>query len=559
MKKKFLAAVSLLVAIVMSFSLFACRKDGSSDVPQGPLTSDKAAESVGSLLTDSYIGTAKLKLSSKLNEEGEEYSVDFEKRGDKLKMTVDTSETIFDLKTGYFYKKTAAGYTGEQAIDAGVIDYYVDLFKASVSGADLSSEADMPSFVSYDESTGVLKVDIDAEDAVNEFLKPLSDAAASDTATLEDLLNEYLKVYGKYLGVTDTDNVTVSSLLDTAGALIVTNKDVKLGALIDAAEAANEDLDVKATIKELGASFGVTVTDTMYNLIRNRKIGEMVVSVATYIGGLQGLEDISPMDVVNAILFDTADTADIAQSLTVLKTMAIGVLRGYKVKDLVEMLGSMGNPVLNALYSVIKNSVQFTALDFKAEVKFDADFNVSKLTIDAKAAHNYTGTPINGALLLSDNDYTCKAELEITEYTDETAPFEMTFAPTAGISEEEELSAIVADNVNADVKVYFETFGKSVAVSDLETYYLTNDYNVAALTGASATYDAATSTFTVPASLIKSAIAKTDFAGAIVISGSTGGSNTVSVVISVAPSDPEEAQSQFVEQLITVITQILPM
>ncbi|MCM1367907.1 MAG: hypothetical protein NC184_03750 [Roseburia sp.] len=559
MKKKILAIISLLVAFVMSFSLFACRKDdGGSDVPDGPLTLDKAIGSVESFLTDSYIGTAKVKLTSKNNTTGTEYSADFEKRGDKVKLAYDSTERIVDVKTGYMYAKQTGGWVGAQMFAAGTVDYYAWLAGALVGDITSTDAAELPSFMTYDDSTGILKVEIDAEKTVNDFLAPLSTVAASDTATLETLVNEYIKVYGTSLGLESTDGVTLSTLIDTLGALITTNKDIKLGALIDAAESADADLDVKSTIKELGASFGINVTDTMYNLIRNRKVGEMVVSVATYIGGLDNIHDISPMDVINAVLFDTADVSgtNVADSVAGLKTMLIGILQSFRAKEVLAMLESIDNPALASLCAVIKNSVEFTALDFTMEIKFDADFNVSKITVDAKAAHDFTGTATD--LLLSDNDFACQAELEITEYTDNTAPFDMTFVPAAAISDDELITVVVADNVSSDVKVYFETYGNTVAVSNITAMYFTGS-GYSALTNSGITYDADTTSFNVPASLITTTAAKNDFGGAIVMSALTGTDSEVTVYISVAPGDVEEAQSFVVENLMSIIMRFLPL
>lgn len=564
MKKRFLSAIALIIAFVMSFSLLACRSGkGGSNVPDGPLTVGKATSSIEALFNNSYTGSANVKLSSKANADGTTYTADFEKRGDQVKFVYDSTETIVDFATGYVYSKAADGYVAQQMLQAGAVDYYLMLYKSALKDVDLTAEANSVEGFNYDESTGTLKISVDAKTIVNALLAPIENAANSDTATLEDLIDAYIEVFVGMSGVDTAADLTLESIVDTVSALLVMNKDVTIGTLITLVEASNPDINVKETLKEIGAEYGFVITDTMYNLIRARKLGDMTVATVNYINSLDNIHDINAAELVNALLFEQASSDNLAEVLGGLKTTLFGMLRGYKVKEVVEMLNGEDNPVaLKLLYAVIKNSVQFTALNAEITVVFDADFNVVKFGIVANAAHNYNKSGMNFSVL-ADNDYRFEAEIAVDEYTDNDTPFDINFSASATI--EDELNAVVPDNAKSDVKVYYEACGKSISVTNISAVYYTEDgtvrplYDPSESNASAVTYDATTSTFTFPIALIKSAMAKNDFTGAIYVTGDVGEDQEVVVILGVVASDLEEAAYNIGNDLVNIIFEYLPI
>ncbi len=505
MKKKLLAVVSLLVAFVMSFCLLACGekdngKGGNSNEPP-KLTGTTIENAVGDIANAK---TLELDLTASVGSDKnktEEVGGKVVISGNKLKYTDDgTSQEayIYDFDTSYGYMIGEDGkcHYVDQAMPAGVMSYAYDVISSELGGSDATVDfSGVEEKFVYDETYGGFVLSADLKDYVNSVLKFAQDAYEGDM-TLLDIADTLLKQ------MTEEENVSLEVLAAyICGEGFDTVKVMTLSQLLgeNANETFNQLFDVA---KEAGLEF----TAAQKTAIKNRKIGELLAGVMAIAPTLEESE-VDPEVILNALFFDEVSDKQIEAVASYLETAvdkAIAFLKETKFRDVIAeapatiqaMVKTKGFAIteLSAWLGVKVENNKFT------EVKFAG-----------KVSHNYSGTEYKDAEFVGDNNYAVNITVGIdtkdtaTDFTVEYAT-DVEFTPA--------ITVIVKGYEKGDCKVYFETAGKEITVSDMMVMFADVSSQLPAeVADAGVTFDAETSSFVIPEKTIASVVEKCKTSG----------------------------------------------
>ena len=506
MKKRFVSILSILLAFVLCFALAACGNDGvgkggNSGNGGGNgggntevVTAAEASTQVEKLISaEGYSGVLTLSADTK-NTEALTLVVNIKKLGDKLKLNVGAESYIADLKTGYIYMQDGEDVYYRQVLPAGLLDYLPRLLAAN--DVDFNIESMMPE---YDAATKSMTCEFDYAQDVNDVVTPVYDAYKYNK-TVKALLD----VYAAQL----TDN-----LLDFNGVCL----------LIDMAVEKYKNDTVADAVKKMSAvpQLGGLAAKIPAELIQkcgDRKIGEMIIGVYDYVMALMAEnmpataddmpEDPTPGEpdstihqtlapkeiidgLVDALLNNPVDMSTFDAKYAELKNL-IQVPLAYNVKDLIDAVTAD----MPGVKTIIEKSVKLTKLGGKFALKFDENKTLTDIGLELGISHNYTGTPINGLQVLSDNDYTVKAALSVDWTVPAAAEFDVNLERAFGIWGD--IYAVADVNSTADYKVYIETAGKTIDSASVRSQLTLPDGTT--LTPVIApTFDKTTGILTVPA------------------------------------------------------------
>ena len=529
MKRLVTILLSVLLALVMCFSVIACGNDEDKnptnpnnpdintpddDDPNNPSNpSDngvsaevmqKAAQAMLNLYTaDSYVASVGLTTDSKNGtERSNKYTA--EKRGSKIALTKngENKSYIFDVYTGYLYQGNAAtGYVAIPMMPADTVGYFKYVFEQyaeryadgapETEGTDTDFAEGFDVAAQYDEATKTLTVSIDAAEHINDSLAPVYDAYKKDK-TIAALLDDYIK------SITN-NTFTFRMIFDSLFLMASTNSEATF-------DEANTMLTVLAPELDLYDLLGnfVEMTDEMRAAIAARTLGEVISGAYDYIStvmanpptSMEQLQSVA-FGLVNAALF--GETEYTPEKLEQIKT-AVDALLATKFRAVVGLVFAT-NPEAVAF---ISSGVTFTTMTADITLTFDEDYNISKLTADCALTHSYTGDAENFRFL-SNNEYVAKLDLELSDYSDTHEAFE---GATVMVVNANYLSALVYGDVTDDVSVYIETAGEDMPEIAKVSYYYMGDESSEEHTAQAtvATVDSATSSIVIDADFINEVI-----------------------------------------------------
>lgn len=519
MKRKFLAIVSLLIAIVMSFALIACNEapnnPGTPDNPDNPdkpdkpsvttgLTVGKISDAVDTLidLENGYKATVKLNATSASATETAKGELSLEKRGSKIKTTVvegdKNIDVYIDLASGYVYNTNLSGKltTDGQMIPAGFVEYVGKAF--GDIGVDKSTVIKNENGVSFDETTKTFTVKVDLKDEVNTIITPLIDAYKNNS-TAKKLVNDYIALYDETLDI--------DGLLNTGIEFIDGVKDMTIGAVLTQAQISLEDILAQA---------GAEIDKDTLAMINNRKIGDALTGAIDYVE--TNMESImagtfDPNELIAAVLTSKVDNSTLKTKLNEYKGLLIELLNNTKIKDTVDKLandpdtGLVSNPVFATVYTILTDEIKVDKLAAELSVVFDADYRITKIAGKADFAHTYKGTGMTTGLF-SDNAYHADFELSITEYTATATAWTLETDPE---SDRMEYLMVITDG-SADFTAYYELFGKEVEIKVAGVTANCGD-TISVLDATGVTFDAEKSAFVISKATFDAAKKKTGFTG----------------------------------------------
>ncbi|MDE6201234.1 MAG: hypothetical protein K2M47_05100 [Clostridiales bacterium] len=518
MKKRLVTILSLVMALVLCFTLVACGGNDGDSKGKDPAQSGKkvsislgdAIDAVNSVLNaDGFKGTASYTLSTK-NTEALTESMTFEKRGNKVKVTAGTDESIADLQTGYVYYKGANGYTFDSefyANELNYVQYVLDALKEET--------ADQKIDVRYNKKANTVTYTLDKADSVNKYIQPLQNAYKKKK-NVGSLLNDYCTLlFG----------TTFDSMYNEFEEY-VKNPENTVGTLLD--DLKDMGVDVEAILELYGYSLPAEQMDVIkarplnklvagaYNYIM-QNIGSMMtlaedeadVDDSDYEEGGNGMASLG-MGLLSAMLFDEVSDADITAGIQGLKAI-VNAVKTPKVNEIID--GALAaNEEAADLYIVIKNGVQLKNATMTFTLTVGDGNVINGIKVDGYVAHNYKGDAAEDSIL-ADNDYRATAEITIDEYNTPTEDFVINFDPDCDYRAS--IISLLYDVTDKDVSVYFETGGKTADITVEQGLSVeTLDGDVVVLDNVPADafkFDAATSSFVFDGAVVKSALENADF------------------------------------------------
>ena len=532
MKKRLLALISIILALVIGVTFVGCASDDKSG--KEPTPPDINAALTKLVTSDGFKGDLSYAMSTKNKSELKSEGNAFERRGDKVMYVDDNNGApitrIFDLKYGYLYYKNAEldGYVVNSWMPQGTLDYAMLMLGNQLKNMQVESVGEL---FSYDSKTKTATAELDEAQRVNSLLSPIQSAYRNNDNLLK-LINDYLKLYSP----NKNNPFTLETILNLLIVYVNANPNLTVGDAIAQANAFG--FDVYGTLEKSGilARFGITLDSETKKVIEARKLSEAIAGFHDYITPrLEDLTDyimasdpeqagefpISVVDLINAMFVDEVEVGDLAEKMSTLKNLTLAALTVVTVRPIVDKyLGaSSENLYKREAYALIKNRVQFEKLEAQVTVKFDNGGNIVGVSGNAYMRHDYESTNA-ASLLLSDNKYSFEFDLNITEYITSPEQFDIRYSSLTRTPSR--ICALVCGDID-DVSVYLETCGKNVEV----------------VTGEGLTYDGASHKLTVSKAYLTAAASSEDFNGFVVCPITVDGEE-VNIVVAVMPSDVEE-------------------
>lgn len=338
MKKKIVALLSLILALVMSFSLIACNgNDGDDDKgnttggnegnnqgntqggneegkePTVAEMTQKAAKAVAEFVgSDGAKFTMDVKLASKSGV-GVDMSIDAEKSGNIVKAVIpvtggegnqvnpiaennaDEKQTVIvNLETGYAYtvktvdgKLTVVDYNGMCAGLYEYVDYMLGSFAAD--DADYTALAD---YVTYDKTNSTVTLSYDCAEKLNDFTDPLY-RGYKGKQNVTWLIEEYIDLLSDGTLGLKKSGIGKLSIYDYVIKFVGTMQNQTIGENLDILKTPagggidvekilkDNDIDVEAMLKQIGI-------DVTWEQIRARKLGDAIVGAYVGLGDVIG-------------------------------------------------------------------------------------------------------------------------------------------------------------------------------------------------------------------------------------------------------------------------------
>ncbi|MCH5165893.1 MAG: hypothetical protein J1G01_05780 [Clostridiales bacterium] len=532
MKKRLIAVISIILALVIGVSFVGCASDDPKE--KEPTPPDINAAITKLVTSDGFKGELSYAMSTKAKGEYKSEDNAFERRGAKVMYVNENGGTpitrIFDLQNGYLYYKNAEldGYVVNSWLPQGTLDYAMLMLENQLKNMQVESVGEL---FKYDSKTKTATAEFDEAERVNSLLAPIQSAYRNNDNLLK-VINDYLKLYSP----SKNNPYTLETILNLLIAYAKVNPNLTVGDAIAQANAFG--FDVYGTLEKSGilARFGITLDSETKKVVEARKLSQAIAGFHDYITPrLDALTDyitspdpsqagefpINVVELINAVFVDDVEVGDLNEKMTNLKNLTLAALTLITVKPMVDKyLGSSnGSLYKNEAYALIKNRVQFEKLEAQITVKFDDSGNIAGVSGAAYVRHDYDSTNA-GSLILSDNKYSFEFELNITEYLTSPEQFDIQYSSVTRTPSR--ICALSYGDID-DVSVYLETCGKNVEV----------------VTGEGLTYDSASHTLTVSKAYLTAAAASEDFNGFVICPITVDGED-VNIVVAVMPDDIEE-------------------
>lgn len=422
MKKKLLAVISLLVALVMCFTLAACgpkssdnKNNSGNNSSDDPKDEDlKEVEQLFSKLSNavnSFYSNEGYKITITGNATSEytnsEFSESFEREGDWLVNGADdeSDPRYYNIKTGYSYtpvyvNAAFAGYVFSSDFALGFTDYFTAAIKNIMQSATVSAKdtaITIPEFVdiAYDEETLTATVKIDVTETVNAFTAPLRTNYAS--GSLSDVINDYLSLVAPGL--------TLDTVVDTVKSLAVDNKNTTVGQLADTIGAAVGTDNLSGQLESMLSDYGFEQADI--TAIMNRTLAEMVMGAMQAVTQEVPAEELAGV-IINAAFFAEVDTTGYETVIEQFATAITTMLKGTDFKNTIDPATDFG--------AFVSGNVEFTDLSAEFTVTFDAQERITAMTFDLGMAHNASAENFAEGSFFSDNDYTLNINFAFSDY-----------------------------------------------------------------------------------------------------------------------------------------------
>lgn len=504
MKKKILSIISVFVAMLMCFSLVACNDANEPDPKPTPdttdtnvLPADKTLQAIDTLLTaHGYKADAKVTTNSEFSPQPITVEYAFEKKGDVFKVTEDgESDTYLNLNTGFSYYETEEGlFAYEQAIPSGYAAYLKDVaygLLPQTPEEKLELYKKLQDAIEYDSETNTGTYKLALKEIVNLLVLPAQNSYKGGKDSVLYVIDTYLKIFVADSSYNSLDKI-LTHLMDKYDDV----KDASIGELLKDIED-----EYGVSVKDLLMGMDMELPEEAWEAIDTRTVGEALTALADYITGKmnenggEGEYDMDEVfEAINAALFAPVNPSDVALTplkLQIIKATLIATLDSFTFKDAIDLYGDALPPDLVLL---ITKDIKMTKLNLEVKFTFDDDYNFSKITLDAAAAHNYTHVEGDGAEFFANNNYELNIELDISDYTTE-GEFTFELAERDYNPDSVEIAVIVrADANTASYDFYYEE-GSEITVSNYAFYNISGEpYD--GMDNA-VTYDAATKTFSV--------------------------------------------------------------
>lgn len=503
MKKRLLTIVAALIALVMSFALFAC---GGEVVPGNR---DKSPDKAKILQTAqmsvvNYLGAATQSgaFSFELDTANSEplgYGFDFVKSGEKIFVSSgegdEKNESMFDISRGLLYVKTDAGWAYmHSSYPQGSVEYAMSVMAAAQSPANAAQQPDSDvDMFAYDAKTRTLSYSVDYAERINTAIMPVHDAYENGDSVI-DLIDAYLEIY--YDKIVESmpeiktlvkPPLTVYKLGELLKVTAAFSKDKSLRDIVDGMDNATAE-DYDALLVQAGLT-GEALADA-----KARTVAQAVEGVLAYVnakidvkaiaGGdfssLQALlapfmsDDAAAQsqaiaELVQYVLISDVDVSTFEKDVSTLIDTVYDVLDTVRIKTLVDELGNISVPGMSTQIaalvgmgaSVVKEAIvtgtSFKELSCTVVFELDSEYAVAKASVKFFASHDYAGE--TELPVLSDNDYSAKFTLTPSEYSDELVP-DITLAVytgEGGVVIPELVTAIARLDTETDASVYIET------------------------------------------------------------------------------------------------------
>lgn len=488
-KKKINTVLSVLFAVFMCFISVACggttqsKGDNKNDDPppsEKTIAVNNTKDSIKTLSSaeGGWVGTGTYKYTSDKNTADKTGSAAIDKRGSKVKVTIDNNTTYVDLRTGYVYESTKNGYAGKQAFAAGTVGYAVYFLESQLKNVNVDTEIDEDKLV-YAADGKTLSYMLDAKEEANSLLTPLYDAY-NKKQSIKELIAAYVDQAAGKPGIFDKQYEVFKDYVKGSAF-----KNLTMDDFLDLLESDGvlKKAEVLAQIKEQ-----LKVDDELMQIITSRKLGEFIAGAYGYVkdflggiigaqpiddqtppsGPMPGIGDISAMisGFIDAAFKSEIGQAEIDRSIQELLDL-LDVALEFKVDKLIDKINGYG--VLPAdILTMITENVKFEKLESMLSIKLNADGKIDSIKLDGLAQHSYTAS--GGDTLLADNNYRLTLELAITEYNTTVEQFPaLGFAADAASGQN--VNAIIYALDGKDVSVYYETAGKSIGVEGVKLYY----------------------------------------------------------------------------------------
>lgn len=332
MKKKFLVFVTLLLTLIMSFSLIACNVDPDGTDPDkkdpspAPDTNPTQTQIVTVLNEFKNVASAKslvgtVGASVKMGSETMSFNASLDRRGDLVKVELPASAlgyesegnatVLLDIKYGNIYldestvSEDGSGYVLADNFGQGIVDYILAVAKdaigeVGVSGSDAVSA--LSGIFTLDSANSKLVASLELKDIVNAVIKPLQ-TNYKDEGSVLDLVNEYLKLIP-----TGSTPITLNSLIGSASTWVgsLVQNQTTVATVIDMIDSQlGDDMTVATLIPVIVEAMGgdEDVSDAVLEFIdsiKTRQIAEILAGAIKFVeeGGALMANPVSDDDYV---------------------------------------------------------------------------------------------------------------------------------------------------------------------------------------------------------------------------------------------------------------------
>lgn len=529
MKKKFTVLLSFILAFVMCFALAACNGEGGAG-GNGPATRPAVTINADTVATaferladvNGFKGEAKLTFTS--DNTDDEYTLSFDKRGDRVKCTVGDASYIVDLESGNVYGMLDDGTYGyRQYLPVGMLDYVEYMLGELPLQGGKTDLSDIK--FTYNAATKTATYGKDLASKLNKYLTPITKAYDLGKP-IKAVIDDYLDMF---------DMMSVDGII----ALAKINKDQTVDSLLAMMDDAG--FGGAGTVDAIRAAIEENLDEATAEKIFDRKVGEIVAGLNEFLtelagsqmpvaavaaadettsdgtgeitgGGIVGMQP--AMEEMLAALFDYAiereyTAEQVSKAIDSMDGLINGVL-GISVKNIVDQYVA---DMSDELYAAIKNKIKFGKLGAELNVGLEASgdaYTVTGFEIVAQCKHNYTGEVGEGWTILADNNYVATLSVAIGEYyTTAPADFDITLSPDAEAAST--VLGVVYGTLESDYTVKLELGGNAVTTVTANGAYLILGENVAELAlpdnGSIVSFDAATGCVKLDKQFINTALA----------------------------------------------------
>ncbi len=558
MKKGLSVIVTVLLAFVMGFALFACGSpdDDSNEIKQ----KDKAAALQTALSSlGEYWGAATQegRLTYKCdtaNTDSDYNSIDFVKSGAKFfyKHGNDGAKTenMLDMSTGLLYVNAQNGWMYDKTLyPQGTVEYVAAvLSEAGKNAPNGGTQAVEPKIslddIVYNAKAGTFTVSFDYAENVNKALYPIQEVYESGGSVI-DLLDEYIAAYYDeiiaavpQLKTLIKPPLTVYKINELLKAALMFAKDKPLiefiGGMSDITVAEYEAFLLKfgLTGEALADAKARTVGEAIEGALAyvNAKIdlqaiaggdlGSIEAFVKTFISGTDEQKAQAVAEMFGYVFVREVDVTNFDRDIATLFNTVYDLLDAIEVKQIIDKLDGISLPGMSTqiaaavgmgaeiVKEVIVSRAAFTALGGSVVLKLNADYSAREVDVKLEASHDYDGETV--LPVLSDNDFSAEFAFIPTGASNEVKP-DITLVKYDGATEVSRpvlAAAVMRLDEEKDVSVYLETrMFDNVQASVVSVSVVDENDERTTVDGAVVRYDGAKSSFVFDSRAVKTAIA----------------------------------------------------